>query len=176
MSKFIITSPNIDDARGLAEMHTRSWIDVYPNEEAGVSLAFIKKYVVKFTNNDGIAKRTAYIREGKTNPDYLLRIAKDQAGKIVGFVDSRKRDGTFELNGLYIDTSAYGSGLALELANLALDWLGRNNEIKVTLVVYNERAKHFYEKLGFEYVPGSETIHNNTPLTVMDMIRKGDSK
>lgn len=173
--KFEIMRPTQDDVEGLIEMHAQSWLDAYPNPEYDVSREFIEEHVKRFTSDEGRAKRAAYVKESYENPDYYLRIVKDSDGKIIGFVDARKGS-VPELCGLYIDKTAYGSGLARVLAEPALRWIGQENDIKLTVVAYNDRAQAFYKKLGFEAVPESDKSHDNIPLNVIDMIRKGDKQ
>lgn len=175
MSDFTIVRPTQDDRDGLIAMQAQSWIDAYPNDDYGISLEYIEDYVQGFSTPAGQAKRLGYIRESYENDDYYLRIAKDKAGKVVGFVDARRGQPP-ELNGLYIDKSAYGSGLAMDLAEPALQWLDKKRDIKLTVLAYNERAQRFYRKLGFVDVPNSEKFHKNTPLKVIDMIREGDER
>ena len=176
MSDYRIVQPTKEDVNELAEMHAQSWLDAYPNENAGVSEDFVQKRAGQFMSPEGNKKRLAYINESYANPDYFFRIAKDNQGKIVGFVDARRDENSHELNGLYIDKSEYGSGLAMELAEPALEWLGKEHDIKVTVVEYNGRAQAFYKKLGFELVPGTQHFHKDTPMPVVDMLRKGDRR
>lgn len=175
MTKYIITQPTEADADGLINMHVRSWLVTYPSEENGVSEDFVRDRVKRFTTSEGQEKRRDYIRESYSNPDYYLRVAKDETGTVVGFVDAR-RGATNELCGLYIDSSAYGSGLATELAEPALEWLGKGKDIMVTVVAYNGRAQAFYRKLGFALVAGSERPYKDTPIRVVDMVRKSKAE
>jgi RimJ/RimL family protein N-acetyltransferase len=173
MSEYKVLQPTDDDVLALAKMHSKSWIDAYPNDEYGVSREFIEEHIKKLTTEKGLSFRHGLVKEQQDNPDYYLRVAKDKNDLIVGFVDARRGEEP-ELCGLYIDESTYGSGLARQLAEPVMEWLGRERDIKLTVVAYNLRAQAFYKKLGFEVVPGSDKFHNNTPLPVIDMIRKGD--
>jgi ribosomal protein S18 acetylase RimI-like enzyme len=174
MTEYRIEKPVLKDADGLIAMHAQSWIDTYPNDSQGVTREFIEEHIKEFSSEEGKERRLNYIKESYDNPDYYFRVAKDEDGKIVGFVDAR-RGKEPELCGLYIDKSTQGSGLARQMAEPALRWLGMENDIKLVVVAYNERAQAFYKKFGFEKVSGSENFHDNKPLSVIEMIRKGDS-
>ena len=63
----------------------------------------------------------------------------------------------------------------MELAQPAMEWLG-DGEVIVNVISYNTRAQKFYEKLGFEVMPGSEKQYRDTPMLTVDMIRKGESE
>jgi len=172
MSDYRITLPEIEDSEGIIEMHVQSWLDVYPNDEHGIPRDRIKEIVKRFTNDDGHKKRQSYIEEAHTNIDYFFRVAKDIDDKIVGFIDVRRGDEANELGGLYLDKSVYGTGLAQQLTDAAMDWLGNNRDIRLTVVAYNNRAQAFYRKIGFEPVPGSERIKDSTGIPIIEMIRK----
>lgn len=168
-----IVQPTVEDAEGLVAMHGQSWLDAYPNDEHGVSREFIQEHVDQRASKEGIEKRRQYIQESYTNPDYYFRIAKNSQGEVVGFVDGRKGEKN-ELNGLYIDKAEYGKGLAQQLCDGILAWFSDKDDIYLTVVTYNGRAKTFYQKLGFEIIPGSEHLHKGTVIPVVDMIRKGE--
>lgn len=174
MSTWSIFQPSSEDIDDLIAMHAQSWIDAYPNEKEGVSEDFIRERIKEFSNQDGKSRRLALVKKSYENPNYYLRISKNSDGKVVGFVDAR-RDEVTELCGLYIDKSVYSSGLADQLAGLALDWLGRWSDIKIVVVAYNKRAQGFYEKHAFKKTLGSEHFHRNTPLRVIETIRRGDN-
>jgi|TARA_B100001245_G_scaffold55335_1_gene37494 ribosomal protein S18 acetylase RimI-like enzyme len=172
MSEYIIKQPVPEDVDGLIAMHQQSWRDTYPNVEHGISQEYVDGYIKRFSSDEGREKRLGYIHESHSNPDYYLRVAKD-GDRIVGFVDARRGE-IPELCGLYVDASAQGSGLAQQMAESALRWLGLDHDIKLVVVDYNQRAQSFYKKLGFNKVPGSEKFYKNEPLTVIEMVRKGD--
>lgn len=172
-SRYVIVEPAVEDAESLSAMHGQSWLDTYPNDEHGVSFDYIQAMVEKRGNKKGLEIRRKYIEESHTNPDYYFRVAKDIQGEVVGFVDGRKGKKN-ELCGLYIAKSEYGTGLALELCEGILGWLGRDKDVCLTVVSYNARAQKFYQKIGFEIIPGSEHFHGETVIPVIDMIRKGE--
>lgn len=174
MTDYRIVVPELEDIEGIIEMHVQSWLDVYPNEEQGISREHVQESVKRFTNEDGHIKRRKYIEEAHTNPDYFFRIAKDADGRIVGFIDVRRRSEENELGGLYLDKAAHGTGLAQQLADQAMSWLGDDGKnIRLTVATYNDRAQAFYRKLGFELVPGSERAKDNTGIPIVEMLRKG---
>jgi RimJ/RimL family protein N-acetyltransferase len=174
MTAYTIKLPEIEDMEGIIEMHVQSWLDVYPSEDHGISREHVQESVKPFTNDDGHRKRRAYIEEAHTNPDYFFRIAKDTNGKIIAFIDVRRRDDENELGGLYLDKTAHGTGLAQQLTDQAMKWLDDNKDIRLTVATYNNRAQAFYRKLGFEIVPGSESEKDNTGIPIVEMVRKGD--
>lgn len=170
---YTIVEPAIEDAEDLVAMHGESWLDTYPNDEHGVSRAFIQETVESRGSEKGIDMRREYIKESHSNPNYYFRIAKNNTGKVVGFIDGRKGEEN-ELSGLYIAKSEYGTGLAQQLCGGILEWFGSEADVYLTVVTYNGRAQKFYQKNGFEIIPGTEHFHKGTVIPVVDMIRKGE--
>jgi len=168
--QFSIDQPTTDDVEGLHEMHIQSWFDTYPNEAQGISREYIAECVKKFN----VQRRVEIIEDSVKNPNHYMRVVHDENGTVIGFSDSEIEDGTYELKGLYVDKPMQGTGLAKELMEDALEWLGTDHEIFLIVVAYNIRAQKFYKKYGFEIVTGSDTFYDNEPLPVIKMVRKED--
>lgn len=164
--------PELSDTGDIIALHTRSWLDTYPNDENGVSREYIAEYVKRFSSNEGRERRNNYIREVHKSTDYYFCIGCNENGKVIGFVDARREGDKRELSGLYIAKEYYGSGLGYDLAKGAIDWLGVDNDITLHVVTYNGRAKRFYQKLGFEEVAGTERFRTETIIPIIDMIKR----
>ena len=155
-------------------MHARSWLDAYPNEEYGVP----KKWVEERTNGwlTPEALEDSRVRFGPvySNPQHFHRIAvKD--GDVVGIVHASKTEKGQHIEALYIAKEFYGSGLAKQLMKQAFGWLDLSGAIDLEVVTYNERAKAFYRKYGFEEKASSEHLFaDKMPVVVME--RRGDEK
>lgn len=55
-----------------------------------------------------------------------------------------------EIDWLIIGPKYQGKGVAQELMNVALAWLGPDTEVKLGVIHYNQRAIAFYKKYGFK--------------------------
>lgn len=168
---YTIERPKITDALELATMHNQSWIETYPNDAHGITQEYIENRVANRLSKEGLERRESGIQLSYDSPTYFLRIAKNDSGKIVGFIDGHIEDGKYWLGGLYTLKSTHGTGLAQLLWGAYLPWT-EGNDIVLTVVSYNERAKAFYKKLGFTEEAGSERKFSDTPLPVIDMVRK----
>lgn len=173
-SEYTIGTPVIDDAESIVVMHARSWVDSYPNEEAGVSLEWVQERVSAWLTPEGIARRAARIEESNTTPSMFLRIAKNAHGDVIGMVSGHKMDHMQHLNALYIDKAYYGSGLGQALIEQLLDWTDPRRPVDLEVVNYNKRARAFYRKYKFREVDDSEHIVHEV-LPAIRMIRKGDN-
>jgi RimJ/RimL family protein N-acetyltransferase len=170
----IITDATKDDAQALVAMHAQSWLDTYPNEAAGVSHEWVKDRVEKWYSPEKMAARIEKIEQAKNSPDMLCRIAKDEKGDIVGLAQSFRDKETQCLGALYVDKAYYGTGLAQRLMDEIIAWSDGARPIEFEVATYNERAKAFYRKYGFEEVKGTERLYDVIP--VVKMIRKGDKQ
>jgi len=170
---YTIEQPKVSDTLELTKLHNQSWIETYPNEEFGISQEYIKDRVSNRLSTEGIERRKTVIKLSSENSTYFLRIARDKSGNIVGFIDGNLRDNGYWLDGLYTLKSTYGTGLGKLLWESYLPWTNNNN-ISLTVASYNKRAIAFYMKLGFTKKAGSERIFSDTPIPVIDMIRKSN--
>ncbi len=169
--RYTIKQPQVSDALELAKMHNQSWIETYPNEEFGISKKYIEDRVSGRLSAEGIERRVAAIESSSSNGTYFLRTAHDESGRIVGFIDGNLKDDGYWLDGLYTLESTYGTGLGKLLWEAYLPWT-KNNDITLTVATYNQRAIKFYEKLGFNKIIGSEGTFGDTPIPIINMIRK----
>ncbi len=169
---FEIRKTTFEDIEELRKMHAQSWNDTYPNEEMGVSQAWVKERTSAWLTPEGIEKSVEHFKGVFDNPDHFHRIATKN-GRIIGLVHMSNLDGKQHLEGLYLDKSQHGIGLAQQLMDAALAWSDMTQPITLEVASYNERAKAFYRKYGF--VEKSEDIKmfaDKIPCMVME--RKGD--
>jgi len=166
-----IEQPTAVDALKLAKLHNQSWIETYPNDEYGISKSYIEERVANRLSEEGIKRRKAAIQQSYDDPTYFLRIAKNELGEIVGFIDGHLKEGEYWLDGLYTLMSTHGTGLGKLLWDTYLPWTN-NKVVLLTVAIYNDRARAFYRKLGFEDRAGTERNFADTPIPVIDMVHK----
>lgn len=168
----IITTPTADDLESLIAMHDQSWLDTYPNERAGVSREWVQQRISRYSHQEKIEKRRKMIDKAETDPNVLIRIAKDEEGSVVGLIMPYRNQETQQVGAIYIDKAYYGTGLAQRLMDEIIAWADPKRPLELEVASYNERAKAFYRKYGFEEVAGSERLYEIIP--VIEMIRKGE--
>jgi N-acetylglutamate synthase-like GNAT family acetyltransferase len=101
----------------------------------------------------------------------MYRVA-ELNGEIVGCLHaSTYEDGTKELEAIYLSPETFGSGIGAKLMEPVIDWVG-NKDMTVKVATYNDRARKFYQKYGFEQIPGSDDVYADT-IPMIRMIRKG---
>ena len=170
----IITTPTADDVESLIAMHDQSWLDTYPDEKAGISREWVQQRINRYPHSEKIEKRLKMISQAEIDQNILIRIAKDKAGNVVGLIMPYRDRETQQVGAIYIDKAYYGTGLAQRLMAEIIAWADPKWPLELEVASYNERAKAFYRKHGFEEVAGSERLHEIIP--VIKMIRKGEKQ
>lgn len=172
---YTIERPQVEDALELATMHNQSWLDTYPNDEHGVSLEYINEIIAPRLSTGGLDRRRSNIERSKNDPTYFFRIARNESGSIVGFVDGFLENDRYELAGLYTDQNTHGTGLAMQLWDSYKEWADTSKVIWLTVATYNDRAKAFYNKIGFKELPESVRFYKGTHIPVVDMEKHPES-
>lgn len=164
-----LTAENVDAAD---DMRRQSWLDTYVNDEAGVTREWIEARNAARSTPEARQRRREQIRSGQTNG----WVALNERGEVIGvtnpWVDNEGRQ---KVGSLYVDKRYHGSGVASQLMQCVIDWFDSSRPIELGVVSYNERAKAFYRKWGFEEVPGSEDLFDGK-IPEIKMVRRGDAQ
>lgn len=152
-TEFELAAPGVEDAAALSACaqgifrDTFAFMNYAPDDLA----AFLEQAM-------GVAAYTAQIAD----PAYALRVARDAAGNMVGFVKAGPndlpmpegeptRERTYELHQLYLNDVAKGSGIADEMM-VFVDAEARARGAKavyLSVFVENIRAQRFYARHGY---------------------------
>lgn len=170
---FTVTEMSVDDIEPATEMRLQSWLDTYVNDDAGVSREWIEQRNALQMSPEKRQSRRERFLKGKAGGTFNAWVAKDAAGKVIGsttpFIDE---DGRQRVGSIYVDKEYLGKGISNELMQRAIDWFDPSKPVELTVVSYNERAKAFYRKWGFEEVLGSDGLHDGEVLPEVRMVRK----
>lgn len=156
---YTIEPMTIHDLDDSTRMRMQSWLDTYVNDEFGVTEEWVReRYEGKFSPETFTA-RVQRFKTAKEKGTLNAWVARDAGGSLIGSTTPYvTEDGLQRLGSLYVDKKAHGSGVASELMQRVVDWFDPEKPIYLEVVSYNERAKAFYRKWGFEEIPGSEKI------------------
>jgi len=159
------------DAEAILQVKKAAWADRYPNEQAGITAEGLRK---EFEDDDGnidpaAIKRwqTGIASEGS---DRITYVAVDD-GRVVGYASPHRIDGQRRVGALYVAPEAQGRGIGRELLQKVLAWHGRDEDIYLHVVSYNEAAIKFYEKAGF--VKTGADFPGGHELPELEMVLKG---
>ncbi len=166
-----IRPATLDDVEAIRRMQARSWRETYLSDEAGVTEGWLRKETENWLTPEKLEQSREHLGVCFADPTHFYRVAFLE-GRVVGLLHlDTKEDGSKHLWGLYTDKTTHGTGLAQKLWALASDWIG-DNDCDLEVVSYNERAKAFYRKCGFEDGQKIEELFKDK-IPTMTMTRKG---
>lgn len=141
----IIATP--DDVVGIMDVQRITWLDTYPNEEAGITREDV---AARFDFSD--EERNTYIEKRRQSltmdPDSHYWVAKE-GDNVVGFCGVQKFESINEVGALYVLPEYQGNGIGKRLFEEGLKWLGDEKKIKIEAASYNIKAIKFYKSFGF---------------------------
>lgn len=168
--QFAITELTADTIDAGNRMRLQSWLDTYVNDELGVTREWIEARNARQMSDEKRAQRLARLN----NPMSAGWVALDKRGKVIGMATPHvDEEGRQHVGSLYVDKDWHGKGVGAALMQKIIGWCDPTKPIELGVVSYNERAKAFYRKWGFEEIPGSKTLFDDKIPEIM-MIRKGD--
>jgi ribosomal protein S18 acetylase RimI-like enzyme len=142
--EFQIVEAQLSDAHVFTEIQARTWLDSYPNDEAGIS------------REDVAAKIQEWEQEGDSRiisemqkPGSRAWVVKKN-DEVIGFVAALKDEDERSIEALHILPEYQRKGLGSALLATALEWLGTDEKITIEVVTYNTDAQRLYEKFGFK--------------------------
>jgi len=161
-----------DTVEQATQMRLASWLETYVNDEAGVTREWIEARNKLQLSPEKVAQRRMYLE----NSNGARWVAKDTDGTVIGvatpYVDSA---GVQHVGSLYVDSGWHGKGVGGALMRKIIEWSDPTKPIELGVVTYNDRARAFYRKWGFEELPDSETLFDDK-IPEIKMIRKGDQQ
>jgi len=158
-----------DDAEAVMAIHANTWRETYVNEDIGVTEEWLTDQTESWTSEESVEFLRAEIERGE---DFHRLAFSD--GELVGIIQLSTIDDTTKLmKKLFTTKPTHGTGLAQQLMSSADEWIG-DADVGLEMVTYNDRAKAFYKKYGFEVILGSESTFLDKIPTIK-MIRKGDN-
>ena len=144
----------INDAKGIFNVQKMTWLDVYPNEECGISYDDIaerfsdeKKLIAKIIKN--------IEKYGRKDCGWVVEIDD----KIVGFCAIFVEEGKDTVGAVYVLPEHQGKGIGKILLQKILNFCRDSKELWLEVATYNKNAINFYQKFGFHIVPKTEGQH-----------------
>ncbi len=133
------------DLEGIMKVHEEVWLTTYPSDDNGISYEAVKARV-----KDKEGSRLARWTESLAHQDDSSHVWVAREGdQVVGFCHATRDQDSHHIRSIYLLALCQGKGIGSQLITQAISWLGRNRDIILEVVTYNERAIQFYEKHGF---------------------------
>lgn len=141
-----ITFPKPEDAWAVQTVFYRSWLDIYPNKKAGITVDDIEAFYKDAFLKERLDKlRNRMIDSSKNGDFFIAREGND----VVGVCHIVKHADKNQLQAIYILPEHQRKGIGKMLWNKALEIVDPNKDIIVQVATYNKKAIDFYKKLGF---------------------------
>ena len=166
-TQYMIRKADTQEIEAIRRMHAQAWRDTYQNDEIGVTKEWLAKETESWLSPEKLKVSYEKLNNVFADPTQLHRIAL-RGDEIVGFVHfSTREDGERRLDALYTAKDTYGTGLA-QLLMKEGEAFTANHEVELEVVSYNERAKAFYRKYGYEETDKhNELFRDKIPCTTM---------
>ena len=134
--------------QGVVNVRRTTWLDTYPNSEAGVTKEDILNHFRNF-NDEVESVMDRIVKEPLT---HHLFAALDKDLNVIGYNLPWIDKGKYKLGGIYILPEYQNKGIGSILIEKGMNWIGKENEITLSVATYNERAIRFYKKKGFRII------------------------
>lgn len=164
-----------EDAAEVFGVQRRTWLDTYPNEEAGITYEDIRLRL-EGENGELVPQKVERWKQGieSTGEKRATFVVRDN-DKIVGFVAPGIMNGQRRIGAIYVLPEAQSQGIGGKLLKKSLEWHGRSEDIFLHVASYNQGAIDFYERHGFEQtnteiVDEAALQHGNTPIPEIEMV------
>lgn len=140
------------DAEVICDIRDRAWIEAYPNTELGITVEDITLNA-QGRNGEFVSRRIAYLKDelAKDDGTGLTTFVAKAGGKVVGYIDPRIDEQNHRrIGAIYVSPEAQGMGIGGKLMTKVLNLYGRDQDIFLEVVSYNQNAIDFYKRFGFE--------------------------
>ncbi len=146
MDQIEITIPTPQDAEGIQTVFNETWLDTYPNTEAGITREDIEDKFKDSFSEEVLQKRRESLANIPENEKFI--IAKD-GDKVVGSCRMMRLEGFNKLSTIYVLPEYQSKGIGRKLWKAVIPFIDTQKDIIVQVATYNKKAISFYEKLGF---------------------------
>lgn len=140
-----IVDATAEDAKNIVRIQRAAWLATYPNETAGITSDMIE---VRFSDS---ADRVRKWQKTIEDPLSKMWVIKSDDG-VVGFCGVLEGEKENQLASLYVAPDQQNCGIGGKLLENALAYLGKDKDVVLDVVSYNDRAIGFYKRHGFEIV------------------------
>lgn len=141
-----VTKATPADMDGMDAVIHQTWLDTYPNEEYGITVADIEEFLARGQTDEARAKHRERLTEDRD--DFYMLVAKND-GKVIGLAGGEKTDAYNQLKSIYVLPDYQRLGVGRALWREMTQWFDPDKKLIVHVAVYNTKAIDFYKKLGF---------------------------
>jgi GNAT superfamily N-acetyltransferase len=177
---FTLEPAKPEDAEGVFNVQRLTWLDTYPNAEAGITEENIRVRV-EGEHGELIPNKIERWRNGiEAAGDEQATFVVRDGNNVIGFTAPAIREGQKRIGAIYVLPEAQGKGVGTKLLRKAIEWHGRKEDIYLHVTTYNRNAIDFYKINGFEET-GNEIrddvaqIGNGKKMPQLEMVLRAKS-
>jgi len=161
-----------EHVEGIQEVFYRTWLDTYPNKEAGITIEDIEARYKGRNGEERLAKRRADIINLESNKKYFVAL---DGKTVVGLCRVEKNEKENRLNAIYVLPEYQAQGIGKRLWHEAQTFFDPSKDTYLGVATYNQKAIDFYSKLGFRdtgkrYTDEWTRMESGAVLPEMDMV------
>jgi GNAT superfamily N-acetyltransferase len=158
-SNITIRRASPQDAEAIVSIRREAWLSIYPNPSLGITQTDLYRHLDGETGELKHLTLLHWQRQiGKEDGKHSITYVAQHDGAVIGFVAPRFIREQRRIATLYVTTSARCHGVGTKLLKRAIEWFGRDQDIYLQVVAYNEVAISFYKRFGFELTTGKPFI------------------
>ena len=166
------------DAAAIQEVYYRTWLETYPNVEAGITREDIEDRWKNRNDPERIERREREI--SSPEPGSILLLARD-GEKIVGICRAITSGERNTLSSIYVLPEYQGQGIGNMLWREVMLHFDQVKDSEVSVATYNRGAIAFYQKLGFKdtgerFTEDRHRMKSGAAIPEMKMIRNRSEK
>jgi len=80
--KYTVSDVALGDVESMATMHAQSWLETYPNPDAGVPYEWVKERVDGWFQPEKLVMRKDRVTQSASDPNIVWRVAKAEDGRL----------------------------------------------------------------------------------------------
>jgi len=135
-----------EDAEAIMTLKRSAWLKAYVSPEHGITE---EDLFAKFDLPTAIENWRGGIASEAQQSDKATFVARVH-GRVVGYTSPDTQDGQKRIGALYVSPDEQKHGVGSKLLQRAITWHGRDDDIYLRVVSYNQNAIGFYEHFGFQ--------------------------
>lgn len=143
----LVTKAKPEDVRSIQELLYETWLETYPNSEAGITEEDIHTRFKERMTDKVIKERQEKLRDNSSRNELFL-VAKEN-DELVGVCGVSAREEYNELQAIYVSPKHQRKGIGYMMWDEAKKYFNPEKKTIVHVADYNEKAISFYKKLGF---------------------------
>lgn len=162
-SDVVIERARLEDVDAIRQVLRETWVDTYT---PGIPVPVVDTVTGSWHSAERI---TAEINDGAI----VFKVARDDAGSVVGLITCRIDESRVLLSRLYVLPAWQRQGLGARLYDAAIARIPPHTPVFLEVEAQNDRAIEFYRRRGFRVLSAWTDEVAGVAIPVVTMVRTG---